>query len=142
MAETGKRLGKLPPRYKFILNPHDDLRLSKCPICERPTHMRKFALFIVVEGAGPMVLGKTCRFCTPCDLVMVHQDELEHELVVAFEPRNPDAIGNDYMVFGTMDKKVWRKSLEGEAIPDPLSHVADFEKELDLHYDPGGWRPA
>jgi hypothetical protein len=41
-----------------------------------------------------------------------------------------------------MDKKVWRKSLKGEGIPDPLAHVADFAEVLDLHYDPGGWRPA
>ncbi len=142
MAEDEKRLGKLPPRYKYILNPYEDLRLSKCPICDRPTHMRKFALFIVVDGVDPLVLGKTCRFCTPCDLIMIHKDELEYELVVAFERPYPDAIGNGYMVFGTMDKKVWRKSLKGEGLSDSLAYVADFEEELNLHYDPGGWRPT
>ena len=142
MAGDEKRSSKPPPRYKYVLNPYDDLRLSKCPICERPTHMRKFALFIVVDGFGPMVLGKTCRFCTPCDLVMVHQDELEHELVLASESREPGATGNDYAVVGTIDKKVGRKSLEGQEIADPLAHAADFEEELVLGYDPGGWRPA
>ena len=142
MVRNETRLGKLPPRYKYILNPFDDLRLSKCPICERPTHMRKFALFIAVEGTDPIVLGKTCRYCTPCELIMVHQDELEHELAIVFERRDPRAIGNDYMVFGTMDKKVWRKNLEGAGLSDPLAHMADFEEVLDLHYDPGGWRPA
>src|SRR5215210_4340089 len=82
-----ERLGKLPPRYSFILNPYPDERLSKCPKCDQRTHLRKFALFILVDGFGPMVLGKTCRFCTPCELLIVHQDELEHELVVALEPR-------------------------------------------------------
>ncbi len=139
-----KRLGKLPPRHDFILNPHGNLRLSKCPKCDRRTHPRKFALFIVVDGYGPMLLGKTCRFCTPCDLLMVHQDELEHELVVALEPRAPEVIGNEYVVFGTVDKKLWRKGLEGDPtqLGDILDHVADFKRELGLGYDPGGWRPA
>lgn len=142
MAEDETRIGKLPPRYKFILNPYDDLRSSKCPICDRPTHTRKLALFIVVDGAETMVLGKTCRFCTQCGLIVVHKDELEHELVVAFERRAPHAIGNEYVVVGTMDKKMWRKSLKGEGLPDPLARLADFEEVLDLHYEPGGWRPA
>ncbi len=53
-------------------------------------------------------------------------------------------IGNEYIGFGTMDKKVWRKSLKGNALrtADPLEHVADFKKELVLNYDPGGWRPV
>lgn len=144
MAKDKKRLGKLPPRHDFILNLYDDLRLSKCSKCERPTHMRKFALFIYVDGFGPMALGKTCRFCTPCDLLMVHQDELEHELAISFESRAPDVIGNEYMVLGTMDKKVWRKGLESDpiALGDVFDHMADFKKELVLDYEPGGWRPA
>lgn len=142
MGRSRERLGKLPPRHKLIRNPYEDLRLSKCPRCNRRTHKRKFALFVAVEGFGPIVLGKTCRFCTPCDLVMVHQDELEHELAVAFEARAPDVVGNEYAVLGTVDKKIWRKNLEGEAggAVDPLAHVADFKKELTLGYDPGGWR--
>lgn len=134
-------MGKLPPRHDFILNSYEDLRLSKRPKRDRPTHKRKFALFIVVEGFGPMALGKTSRFCTPCDLVMVHQDELEHELAIAFEDRDPGVIGNEYAVLGTVDKKVWRKNLEGEAgAADALGHMADFKKEFTLGYDSGGWR--
>lgn len=138
-----KRLGKLPSRHGFILNPYEDLRLSKCPKCDRATHMRKFALLVVIDEFGTMVLGKTCRFCTPCDLLMGHQDELEHELVVALEPRAPDVIGNEYVVFGTVDKKSWSKGLEGNPaqLGDIFDHAAGFKKELNLEYDPGGWRP-
>ncbi|MBA2691507.1 MAG: hypothetical protein H0U65_03305 [Rubrobacter sp.] len=141
---AGKRLGKKEPRYSFILNPHEGTRLSRCPRCEGRTHPRKFVLFIVVDGFGPLALGKTCKFCTRCALIMAHKDELEHELTIAFEKRDPAIIGNEYMVFGTVDKKVWQKGLEGEApdIENMLDHVADFEREFDLHYDPGGWRPA
>ena len=67
-----RRLGKLPPRYLFILNPYTDARFSKCPRCERPTHLRKFALFILIDDWGPLVLGKTCRYCTRCELIIAH----------------------------------------------------------------------
>lgn len=40
------RIGKLPPRYSFFLNPYTDIRFSKGPLCEKPTAMRKFALVI------------------------------------------------------------------------------------------------
>src|SRR5215204_1224977 len=58
-----------------------------------------------------MTLGKTCRFCTRCELIVVHQDELEHELTAALESRAPAVIGNEYMVLGMMDRKVWRRGL-------------------------------
>ncbi len=34
-----------------------------CPT--RTPTLRKFALLIHVDKWGPMVLGKTCRYCTP-----------------------------------------------------------------------------
>src|SRR4051794_17148071 len=73
---TKPTLGNLPPRYSFILNPHSDIRLTRCPKCERLTHPRKFALFVHVEEWGGVVLGYTCRYCTRCELIIVHQDEL------------------------------------------------------------------
>ncbi len=81
MAST--RIGKLRPRYSFMLNPHSEVRLSKCPKCQRLTHRRKFALFVHIERWGPMALGKTCRFCARCDLIMAQQDELEAQLAPA-----------------------------------------------------------
>ncbi len=142
MAST--RIGKLPPRYSFILNPYSDVRLTKCPRCEKPTHLRKFALFIHVEGWGPLALGKTCRYCSPCELIIVHQDELEAQLAHSFAARGLDGISRDYLVVGTLDKKVWRKGLEesGQPLDHALDHVADFKKVFDLHVEPGGWVPA
>lgn len=139
----GQKLGKLPPRYSFVLNPYQEIRCSKCPVCDQPTRLRKFVLFIYIDGFGPMALGKTCRFCTGCELIVVHQDELEHELTVALETRAPAVIGNEYAVLGTMDRKVWRRGLgDAPSVPsDIFDHVADFKKELELEYDPGGWSP-
>lgn len=135
-------IGKLPPRYTFMLNPYKDTRLSKCPICRKLTHMRKFALLIDIEKGGLVALGKTCRHCTPCELIMAHQDELEAELVGMFESRAPEVIGNPYVVFGTLDKQQWKKSLgtAGTELSLALEHAADFKKVLGLKME-GGWQP-
>ena len=74
------RIGKLAPRYSFMLNPHTEVRLSKCPKCRKPIHLRQFALFVHIDEWGPMVLGKTCRYCSRCAMVMVQRAELEAEL--------------------------------------------------------------
>jgi hypothetical protein len=138
------RIGKLKPRYSFLLNPYSDVRLSKCPRCERLTHLRKFALFIHVEGWGPLVLGMTCRYCTPCELIMAHRDELEAELARSPAHLAPNAGEDGYLVVGTVERKVWQKGLEGSGtqMEDALEHMADFKKYFDLHYEPGGWYPA
>jgi hypothetical protein len=137
MAE--QHIGKLPPRYSLLMNPYTDVRVSKCPDCERPTHLRKFALMIHIDKWGPMALGKTCRYCTPCELVIVHRDELESELTIAFERRAPEVVGNEYFVFGTMDKKFWQKGLTGGMpLDDALEHVADFKSVSELEVT-GGW---
>jgi hypothetical protein len=137
------QIGGRPPRYLMLLNPHMETRLTRCPRCERLTHPRKFALFIHIDGYGPLVLGKTCRYCTPCELIIVHQDELEAELAHSLARLSPGVVGNPYMVLGTMDKKVWEQGLTAaQPLGEAMEHVSQFKKHLDLYYDPGGWRPA
>ena len=101
-------------------------------------------LFIHVDGTDPIALGKTCRFCANCQFIIVHQDELEQELAIIFESRDPAVVGNEYMALGTVDKKAWQRGLEGETsdISDMFDYIADFEQVYELHYDPGGWRPS
>ena len=141
--KTQQRLGELPPRYSFMLNPYETERLSKCPKCNQLTKQRKFALFIHVDDLGTVLLGKTCRFCPYCDLIMAHQDELEQELANNLAFIDSGAIGNDYLVLGTVDMKVWRKGLKGGNDFDTvLKHTADFKKYFDLIVEPGGWYPA
>jgi hypothetical protein len=60
-----------------------------------------------------MVLGKTCRYCSHCEMVMVHRAELEAELARSLRQRAPQIVGNDYLVLGTVEKKTWQKSLDG-----------------------------
>ena len=143
------RIGELSPRYSYMLNPYSDVRLSKCPKCEKLTHPRKFALLIHIDAWGLLALGKTCRYCSRCELIMVHQDELEAELAQSFRRIAPDRIasemiGNAYLVLGTIEKKAWQGGLIGQTQPlaDILKHVAQFKKEYALEYEPGGWYRA
>ncbi|MDB5313298.1 MAG: hypothetical protein JWO38_7500 [Gemmataceae bacterium] len=142
MAHT--KIGQQPPRYSFLLNQYPDVRLSKCPRCNQPTHMRKFALFVHIEGWGPLALGKTCRYCAGCELIIAHQDELEAELAHGLSPLAPEVVGNEYVVLGTLDRRVWERGLgeQGQPLGDALEHLADFKKVLELEVDPGGWGPA
>ena len=77
---------------------------------------------------------------------MVHQDEVEAELAHSFSKIGSEFIGNEYMVLGTVDKRVWKKGLEGSGsggeIGEMLKHIADFKRVYDLHVEPGGWYPA
>ncbi len=141
---TKRTLGKLPPRYSVIINPYSDERLSRCPLCQKLTHARKFALFIHVDDWGPFVLGKTCRYCTPCELVMIHQNELEWELADKFQRLDPKAIGNEYLVVGTVENKTWRAGLNGNTstIEESFEHLADFKSQFKLEVSGGGWGPA
>lgn len=143
MAKSA-RIGKLPPRYSFILNPHAGTRLSKCPRCDKPTYPRKFAFLIHIDGWGPMALGKTCKYCSRCELIMMHQDELETDLAINFSRIKPEVIGNEYMVLGTIEKKVWQEGLRkpGQELGEILKHVADFKKVYDLDFRPAGWYRA
>ena len=91
-----------------------------------------------------MVLGKTCRYCSRCAMVMVERAELEAELAHGLSQIVPQVIAKHYLVLGTMEKKIWRGGLDREAKPlaGMLEHVADFKHQCKLQYKPGGWYPA
>ncbi|AMV28376.1 hypothetical protein VT84_28490 [Gemmata sp. SH-PL17] len=138
-----KRIGGLPARYSFILNPYSDVRLSKCPRCEKLTHMRKFPLLIDIKEYGPLALGKTCRYCSKCELIMAHKNELDAEINHAMTRLAPAAVGNEYVVLGTMERKVWQQGLtNSKPLAEALEHFAEFKKVLTLEVQPGGWFPA
>jgi hypothetical protein len=59
-----------------------------------PTHLRKFALFIHIDGWGSVALGKTCHYCSRCEMIMVHRDELEKQLAHSLTQIAPEAVGN------------------------------------------------
>lgn len=134
------RFGQQPPRYAFALNPYEDARFSKCPQCNRATYPRKFPLLMYVEGADPFVLGKTCRYCSKCEFIIAHQDELETVLAAMFAERAPEVLGNDYLVIGTVERKVWKQHLDREATTaDIRAHAADIKHYMTLEYEPARW---
>src|SRR5512147_3264198 len=100
-----KQFGGLPPQYNFVLNPYPEVRVSRCPFCDRKTGQRKVPLFIHVDPLHPIALNYTCRYCSHCDLLIGHKHELEHLLTQMFAPYHPAVIGNDYLIMGTVDKK-------------------------------------
>jgi hypothetical protein len=137
------RLGKLPPRHLFALNPHSDYRATRCPKCNRPTTLRKFALMIHVDPHHLIALGKTCRYCSKDELIIAHQDELEALLAQLFEQRDPSVIGNHYLVIGTVERQAWREGLTTDKTMDEMfKHLADFKDYMKIEYEPGGWDPA
>jgi hypothetical protein len=137
------RIGQLPPRYRFALNPHVEARASRCPRCNALTYPRKFPLLIHVDPDELRVLGKTCKYCSRCEFIICHQDELEAELAGHFGRTRPEVVGNPYLVVGTVEMKAWRAGMAAPmTIDQMLAHAADFKQYLTLEYDPGGWGPA
>lgn len=118
----------MPPRHSFALNPHKEWRCTRCLRCETRTRLRKFALLVGVAEYGLMVLGKTCRYCPPCDFIIAHQDELEALPAAGFSTQEPEVIGNDYYVIGTVERKTWHRGKRDQVTStnELLRHAADF----------------
>jgi len=137
------KFGKLPPKYRFILNPYKDVRFSTCPNCSEKTLVRKVPLFIHVQPTYPTTINKKCRYCPKCDILIAHQDELEHMLALAYQKRKPEIIGNEYLVLGTLEPSSWRKrEKEPVGSGNVQEHVHDFKEYLEVKYTPAHWEPA
>jgi hypothetical protein len=142
-AKKAPHIGKLPRRYTFILNPYTDARFTRCPGCDQPTKVRKLPLFIHVDPLNPIVLGKTCRYCPDCDLLIAHQDELEAQLTALFEKRDPSLVGNDYLVLGTVERQAWRQGMkQPKGIGEMREHLHEFKEVRTVEYRPAGWYRA
>lgn len=141
---TKPRLGKLPPSYRFMLNPYPDQRISRCPLCENKTGQRKLPLLIHVDPAHLIALNYTCRYCPACDLLVGHKHAIEHLLTELFRRMEPAAIGNPYLIIGTVEKSAWREGLtEPKAVAEMLPHASDFaDYYQELRVTQPGWYRA
>jgi hypothetical protein len=134
------KIGGLPRRYTFLLNPHADMRLSRCPVCDKLTYPRKFALLISVKSGAMITLGKTCKYCSRCEMIMCQQDELEMELAIAAARHVAAALGGEYSVIGTVARKTWQAGIAHAAeLDDLLANISEFKKYRGLSITPGGW---
>lgn len=132
-------------RYRFFLNPYDDMRFTSCPKCDAKTRQRKLPLALFIEPGTFFILNKTCRYCPGCDLLIAHRNDLESLLIAMCAERAPQMIGNDFHVFGTVDRADWR---EGAAATDqemrkPLPEMLhEFKRVLSFTVEPAHWGPA
>ena len=137
--KTTTQLGKQPPLYHFFLNPYQDVRFTNCPQCGQKMHQRKLPLVIHIEPMYILSLNKTCRYCPHCDLLIAHQDDLEHLLAAIFTEQKPEVIGNDYLVLGTQDRAAWKRGIQQPStLQDSLETLHDF-KEVVTFKLTGGW---
>jgi hypothetical protein len=135
------RMGALPPRYSFVLNPHVRERFTKCPSCDGSTRIRRLPLVVHVEhSAGPrlVLLNKTCRLCVICETLIVDRAELESVIIAA--GLSSTVKRPNYVVLGTIDRRTWRQALGGDAeLPDIREHMADFVNYLKVDVVPAHW---
>ncbi len=86
-----------------------------------------------------MVVRKTSRLCVSCELVIVHQGELEP--LIAASVGQAGASKSQYLVVGTVDPRVWRRGLSGGvAVGELIQHMADFKAYMKLEYGPAARR--
>ena len=137
MARRAKlpKLGKQSRRFTFFLNPYTDVRFTKCPKCGGKTGQKKLPLAIHVDEHGLVALNKTCRYCSGCELLIAHQDEIEANLTSLFQRLAPEIIGNGYLVVGTLDRSDWKRGITGTSTTAELIEALhDFDDMV--RYEP------
>ncbi|MFW6332898.1 MAG: hypothetical protein ACOC23_06315 [Thermodesulfobacteriota bacterium] len=135
-----KHIGHLPPEYNFSLNPYPQFRFSKCPDCQNKTGQRKLPLSIHIDPGHLVALNYPNRYCTHCNMLIGHKHEIEHHLTQKFLEIDPNTIGNNYLVFGTVEKKAWRENLKQQIRFDVLlHHTHDFLSYQVIRMSMGGW---
>lgn len=134
------RKKKRKERYYFFLNPYIDCAFTRCPKCETKTKVRKYCLLIHIDPHQLLSLNKTTKYCPYCDLIILKKEELEQLLCAICEERIPEIIGNDYLVLGTMDRKDWKKGVEGTMIPnEAIEYLYPFKDVWSFKVQPRGW---
>ena len=143
MPSTKASQTKRAKRHNFFLNPYPQEAFTKCPKCGQKTKLRKVPLVIHIEPQQLLTLNKTCRFCPSCDLLIAKQFEIEQLIAAGCATSKPQIIGNDYLVFGTMDRKDWLASKRGDMPSSEFIARVYLFKDL-LHFEiiPAGWYPT
>jgi hypothetical protein len=137
-----EKLGLLEPKYRFFLNPYTDLRFSTCPICGQKTKIRKHPFGIHIDPQILLTLNMTGPFCPACDLIILHQDKVEDLLARTFHQRQPEILGNDYFIMGTVELAYWRKaSKKGGTYEEFFANLHEFREQLKFKIMQGGWQP-
>ncbi len=133
------RLGKQLPRYRFFLNPYRHERFSRCPQCSNKTGQRKLPLFIHIDPNQPFLLNKTCRYCSHCDLLIAHQNEVERLILTAVPTLDEETVRGHYLVVGTLDRADWKRIIQNDSpVEATIEALHDF-KDAVVFTPVGGW---
>jgi hypothetical protein len=131
------QMGKLPPRYSFLLNPHANERFTRCPRCKAITRVRKVPLVVHMDPIGLVLLRKTCRLCTVCEMLIADEAEM-NRLIDSL--RAAGSTGQPYLVLGTLETKTWRDGMSGNVTIQQLKeHMADFKAYMRVDITPRHW---
>ena len=129
-------------RHYFFLNPYEDMAFTRCPKCEEKTKIRKHCLLIHIAPKRLFSINKICRYCPNCDLIIVKQLELEGLLAEICEQHAPEIMGNEYFVFGTMDRKDWKDAQLGTmSQQEAIKRSHPFKDAWNFEVAPAGWYP-
>ena len=89
-----------------------------------------------------LLLNKQCKYCPSCDLIITKQSELKHLLTTSFSQINSEIIGNNYLVMGTAEKKVWKERNKQQMEPSEIiERMYAFNDVLKFNVIPAGWYP-
>jgi hypothetical protein len=104
--------------------------------------VRKHPFFIHIDPAQPMLLNMSGRYCPHCDLLILHKDKVEELLAAVMLQHNPELIGNEYLIIGTVERGAWR---EGKQQPQHLKKALDnlhqFKEVVIFEPEHYGWVP-
>jgi hypothetical protein len=77
-----------------------------------------------------------------CDLIIAKQEDVESLMADRIGRESPELLGNNYLVFGTLDRKDWMDGQKGEMPAHELINgVYVFKDVWNFEIVPGGWIP-
>ena len=91
-----------------------------------------------------IALNYTCRYCKTCDLLVGNKHAIEHLLAKIFYETDSYAVGNEYLIIGTVEKSAWREGLyQPKVLAEMRPHARDFaEYYKEMRVSRPGWYPA
>lgn len=122
-SKKGHDFDQNPRRYDLIYSDSTRKGFTKCPECGQKTKVRVFMLAVGIEPDALIMQKHSCRYCVPCELIIVRRMDLEPQMAADLEEVRPEIIGNPYEFIGTLDKKVWNQIEAGK-----ISRDEAFEK--------------
>jgi predicted adenylyl cyclase CyaB len=100
-------------RHRFFLSPYENVAFAKCPKCGLATRIRETPFAVHVDPDQFLLLDERCRHCPRCDLIIARQSEIESDVTAFLEEHRPEAVGKDYLVLGTLDRRDWWEAASG-----------------------------